>query len=141
MFTWVLSRTLYRVAVRLRCAVRVKSSPFMPLILAAMLWATGAAPGCKSLDAPLGRDCNQSCAALCVSMSSDVDDICGTSLAEAVCVGSGHEYCSKPCANDNDCQPAERAMRCLTSCLAQPEFAGLCWSEPDWTSLTSSLCR
>ena len=121
--------------------MRVKPSPIVLLVLDAALWATGAAPGCKSLDSPLGRDCNQSCAALCVSMSSDVDDICGTSLAEAVCVGSGHEYCSRPCSTDTDCQPAERAMRCLTSCLAQPGFAGLCWSETDWTSLTSGLCR
>ena len=121
--------------------MRVKPFPLALLVLGIALWATGAAPGCRSPDSPLGRDCDQSCAALCVSMSSDVDYICSTSLAPAVCVGSGHEYCSKPCARDTDCQPAPFAMRCLTSCLVQPEFAGLCWSETDWTSLANGVCR
>jgi hypothetical protein len=117
--------------------VRVKPSAIVLLVLGGALCALG----CNGPPSPLGRDCNQSCAAYCVSSGPDVDDICGTSLAEAMCAGSGHEYCTKTCAADADCQPAELAMRCLTTCDSQPAFVGLCWSEADWTSLVNDICH
>ena len=97
--------------------------------------------GCASPPATLGKDCGRTCAGtFCVSTGADVDDICGTSIAEAQCVGSGEQYCTRHCAHDSDCAPAPFEMRCLTACPNQAELSSLCWSVADWTSLSTGHC-
>jgi len=121
--------------------VRVTPSTIAFLTLAAALCAGGAGSGCNTPPSPLGKDCMQPCAEICLTTGPDVDAVCSTSLAPAQCAGSGDQYCTRACATDSDCQPAPFAMRCLTACPSQAELAGVCWSEADWTSLMNGFCH
>jgi hypothetical protein len=67
--------------------------------------------------------------------------ICPESDLPIPCIGTASGmYCSKSCASDDDCAPASRTMKCLTSCSAYPEAQGACWTQSEYDFMSSKVC-